>query len=52
MEESRLAHEKEVARLRIRRKEIQKYMNYAMMGGVIWIFGMGIVWLLIALLRV
>ena len=31
MEESRLAHEKEVARLRIRRKEIQKYMNYAMM---------------------
>ena len=52
MEESRLAHEKEVARLRIRRKEIQKYMNYAMMGGGIWIFGMGIVWLLIALLRV
>ena len=52
MEEARLAHEKEVARLRIRRKEIQKYMNWAMMGGVTWIFGMGILWLILAIFRV
>ena len=32
--------------------EIQKYINWAMMGGVIWIFGMGIVWIIIALFRV
>ena len=52
MEEARLAHEKEVARLRIRRKEIQKYINWAMMGGVTWIFGMGILWLILAIFRV
>ena len=52
MEEARLAHEKEVARLRIRRKELQKYLNWAMMGGVTWIFGMGILWLILAIFRV
>tara|TARA_Y100000739_G_scaffold20267_1_gene15961 strand:+ start:2705 stop:3157 length:453 start_codon:yes stop_codon:yes gene_type:complete len=52
MEEARLAHEKEVARLRIRRKELQKYLSWAMMGGVTWIFGMGILWLILAIFRV
>ncbi len=51
MEEARLAHEKEVARLRIRRREIKKYINWAVMGGVTWLFGMGIVWIIVAIFR-
>ncbi len=51
MEEARLAHEKEIARLRIKRREIKKYINWAVMGVVTWIFGMGIVWILVALFQ-
>ena len=49
MEESRIAHEKEVARIRARRKEIRKYMSWAAMGTLCWVFSMGIVWLLMAI---
>ena len=49
MEESRIAHEKEVARIRIRRREIKKYMGWVGLGVFCWVFVMGIVWLLIAI---
>ena len=52
MEEARLAHEKEVARLRIKRRELQKYISWGVMGVVTWIFGMGIVWVIVAIFRV
>ena len=44
MEESRLAHEKEVARIKLRRKEIRKMLN---LGGTVafaWVVFMGFVW--------
>ena len=49
MEESRIAHEKEVARIRLRRKEIKKYMSWAGLGLHTWVFTMGMVWLIIAI---
>ena len=49
MEESRIAHEKEVARIRIRRREMKKYMGWVGLGVFCWVFVMGIVWLLIAI---
>ena len=49
MEESRIAHEKEVRRIRARRKELRKYMGWAAMGALCWVFSMGIVWLLMAI---
>ena len=49
MEESRIAHEKEVARIRLRRKEIKKYMSLAGLGLLTWVFTMGMVWLIIAI---
>ena len=49
MEESRIAHEKEVARIRIRRREMKKYMCWVGLGIFCWVFVMGIVWLLIAI---
>ena len=49
MEESRIAHEKEVARIRLRRKEIKKYMSWAGLGLLTWVFTMGMVWLIIAI---
>ena len=52
MEEARLAHEKEVARLRIKRRQLQKYISWGVMGVVTWIFGMGIVWVIVAIFRV
>lgn len=52
MEEARLAHEKEVARLRIKRRKLQKYISWGVMGVVTWIFGMGIVWIIVAIFRV
>ena len=47
MEESRLAHEKEVARIKKRRKEIQGYIK---LGGTLafaWVCFMGFVWMFI-----
>ena len=49
MEESRVAHEKEVARLRRQRKEIKKYLGWAGLGVLIWIFTMGMIWLILAI---
>ena len=49
MEESRIAHEKEVARIRLRRKEIKKYISWAGLGLLTWVFTMGMVWLIIAI---
>ena len=49
MEESRIAHEKEIARIRIRRREMKKYMGWVGLGIFCWVFVMGIVWLLIAI---
>ena len=49
MEESRIAHEKEVARIRLRRKEIKKYMSWAGLGLLTWVFTMGMVWLILAI---
>ena len=49
MEESRIADEKEVARIRLRRKEIKKYMSWAGLGLLTWVFTMGMVWLIIAI---
>ena len=44
MEESRLAHEKEVARIKLRRREIRKNLNLAGTVAFAWIVFMGFVW--------
>ena len=49
MEESRIAHEKEVARIRKQRKEIKKYLGWAGLGMTIWVFTMGMIWLILAI---
>ena len=49
MEESRIAHEKELVRIRARRREIKKYISWATKGALCWVFCMGIVWLIIAI---
>jgi hypothetical protein len=51
MEESRLAHQKEVARIRVRRREMKKWMGWVLTGMFTWVTGMGIVWLIVALFR-
>ena len=49
MEESRIAHEKEVARIRKQRKEMKKYLVWAGLGVTIWVFAMGMMWLILAI---
>ena len=49
MEESRIAHEKEVARIRRQRKEMKKYLGWAGLGVTIWVFAMGMMWLILAI---
>ncbi len=44
MEESRLAHEKEVARIKLRRKEIRKNLNLAGTVAFAWVVFMAFVW--------
>ena len=51
MEESRLAHQKEVARIRVRRREMKKWTGWVLTGMFTWVTGMGIVWLIVALFR-
>ena len=51
MEESRLAHEKEVARIKIRRREIAKWMGWVLTAVFTWITGMGILWLIVAIVQ-
>ena len=47
MEESRLAHEKEVARLKIKRREFKK--NASLVGGLffVWLFGMTVIYVIV-----
>ena len=47
MEESRLAHEKEVARLKVRRREFKK--NLSLIGGLffVWAFGMTVIYIIV-----
>ena len=47
MEESRLAHEKEVARLRVKRREFKK--NASLVAGlvVVWAFGMAVILIIV-----
>jgi hypothetical protein len=51
MEEARLAHEKEVARIKIRRREIAKWMGWVLTAVFTWITGMGILWLIVAIVQ-
>ena len=46
MEESRLAHEKEVARLRVERREFRKLMSLIGTGFLVWIFGMTVIFVI------
>ena len=47
MEVSRLAHEKEVARLRVKRREFKK--NASLVAGlvVVWAFGMAVIFIIV-----
>ena len=47
MEESRLAHEKEVARLKVKRREFKK--NASLVGGLffVWLFGMTVIYVIV-----
>ena len=47
MEESRLAHEKEVARLRVQRREFRKLMSLIGTGFLVWIFGMTVIFVIV-----
>ena len=47
MEESRLAHEKEVARLKIKRREFKKNANLVLGLFFVWVFGMGIIYVIV-----
>ena len=47
MEESRLAHEKEVARLRVQRREFRKLLNLIGTGFLVWIFGMTVIFVIV-----
>ena len=47
MEESRLAHEKEVARLRVQRREFRKLLNLIGTGFLVWIFGMTVIFIIV-----
>ena len=47
MEESRLAHEKEVARLRVQRREFRKMLNLIGTGFLVWIFGMTVIFVIV-----
>ena len=47
MEESRLAHEKEVARLRVERREFRKLMSLIGTGFLVWIFGMTVIFVIV-----
>ena len=44
MEESRLAHEKEVARIRKQRQEFKKFMGMLGTGLFVWVVAMGFIW--------
>ena len=47
MEESRLAQEKEVARLKIKRREFKKNENLVLGLFFVWVFGMGIIYVIV-----
>ena len=47
MEESRLAHEKEVARLKIKRRAFKKNASLVLGLFFVWLFGMGIIYVIV-----
>ena len=47
MEESRLAQEKEVARLKIKRREFKKNASLVLGLFVVWLFGMGVLYVIV-----
>lgn len=52
MEDSRIAHAKEVARLRVQRKKLKEYFQLGLAGMVLWGLTMIIVWLIMVATRV
>ena len=52
MEDSRVAHAKEVTRLRARRKVVRTYMQYGIAGVFLWVLTMVIVWLIMVATKV
>ncbi len=44
MEESRIAHEKEVARIKRKRKEMRKYIEIGTSVALGWVFCMVLIW--------
>ena len=52
MEDSRIAHAKEVARLRVQRKKLKEYFQLGLAGIVLWGLTMIIVWLIMVATRV
>ncbi len=51
MEQSRLAHEKEIAQIKKRRKEIKKYIEIGSTVALGWAFCMAIIWAAISIMR-
>ena len=52
MEDSRIAHAKEVARLRVQRKKLKEYIQLGLAGVFLWGLTMIIVWLIMVATRV
>lgn len=52
MEDSRIAHAKEVARLRVQRKKLKEYFQLGLAGIVLWGLTMIIVWLIMVATKV
>ena len=52
MEDSRIAHAKEVARLRVQRKKLTEYIQLGLAGVFLWGLTMIIVWLILVATRV
>ena len=52
MEDSRIAHAKEVARLRVQRKKLKEYIQIGLAGVFLWGWTMIIVWLIMVATRV
>ena len=52
MEDSRIAHAKEVARLRVQRKKLTEYIQLGLAGVFLWGLTMIIVWLIMVATRV
>ena len=51
MEQSRLAHEKEVARIKKRRREIKKYIEIGSTVALGWVFCMILIWVVVLIMK-